>query len=44
MVDKIITLVETDDFYAVGQFYQNFPQVTDAEVLEILGKDSKKYK
>jgi len=41
VADELITLIETDNFYAVGQFYQNFPQVTDTEVLEILGKDSK---
>lgn len=41
LADKVISLVETDDFYAVGQFYLNFPQTTDKEVLAILKKDSK---
>ncbi|PIP74511.1 MAG: phosphoribosyltransferase [Candidatus Levybacteria bacterium CG_4_9_14_3_um_filter_35_16] len=34
--DKIITLKKTNNFYAVGQFYRNFKQVTDEEVIKIL--------
>jgi putative phosphoribosyl transferase len=34
--DKIICLHSTYDFYAVGQFYREFPQVEDNEVIEIL--------
>lgn len=35
-VDQIICLESPIDFYAVGQFYENFEQVTDDEVLEVL--------
>lgn len=38
--DKIITLKKADNFYAVGQFYRNFKQVTDEEVTKILGSDT----
>lgn len=36
MADKVICLLTPDDFYAVGQFYQDFPQTTDEEVIDIL--------
>jgi len=38
--DKIIALKKSDNFYAVGQFYRNFKQVTDEEVIKILGLDT----
>jgi putative phosphoribosyl transferase len=34
--DKIICLHSPHNFYAVGQFYRQFPQVEDEEVIEIL--------
>jgi putative phosphoribosyl transferase len=34
--DKIICLHTSHNFYAVGQFYRQFPQVEDEEVIEIL--------
>lgn len=34
--DKVITLAVEDDFYAVGQFYREFPQVSDKEVISLL--------
>lgn len=34
--DRIITLRVEKDFRAVGQFYRDFPQVTDEEVIDIL--------
>lgn len=34
--DKVITLSVEDEFYAVGQFYKEFPQVTDQEVIKLL--------
>ena len=34
--DRIITLKVVKDFQAVGQFYQDFPQVEDEEVVKIL--------
>jgi putative phosphoribosyl transferase len=38
IVDKVVVLETPSDFYAVGQFYRNFPQVTDEEVIKILSK------
>jgi len=37
-VDKMICLSAPEMFYAVGQFYQDFSQTTDDEVIEILSK------
>jgi len=34
--DRTVCLFDTDDFYAVGQFYDDFRQVEDAEVVETL--------
>lgn len=34
--DEVICLVAPDDFQAVGQYYVDFGQVTDEEVVEIL--------
>lgn len=33
---KIVCLTSPDDFYAVGQFYVDFPQVSDEEVINCL--------
>lgn len=38
IVDKIIILHSTVNFYAVGQFYEHFDQVTDNEVKDIMRK------
>ncbi len=35
--DEVMCLSTPDDFYAVGQFYQSFPQVSDDEVIRVLG-------
>lgn len=35
-VNEMIVLEIPDDFYAVGQFYQLFPQVSDQEVINLL--------
>jgi len=35
--DEVICLSAPPMFYAVGQFYQSFPQVSDEEVIELLG-------
>lgn len=37
LADEFICLEKPADFYAVGQFYSNFPQVSDEEAIEILG-------
>lgn len=34
--DRIVCLSSPTDFYAVGQFYREFPQVTDDEVIACL--------
>jgi putative phosphoribosyl transferase len=40
--DKILCLHSSYDFYAVGQFYREFPQVEDEEVIETLAAASHK--
>jgi putative phosphoribosyl transferase len=35
-VDELVCLYESNDFYAVGQFYENFSQVEDEEVINLL--------
>jgi putative phosphoribosyl transferase len=39
-VDEVICLSKPANFHAVGQFYENFDQVTDAEVQRLLNKNS----
>ncbi|MFL6382567.1 MAG: phosphoribosyltransferase [Nitrososphaeraceae archaeon] len=36
IADKVIILYRPEQFYAVGQFYEHFEQVSDAEVREIM--------
>ncbi len=36
LADEVVCLLKPDDFEAVGQFYHYFPQVSDAEVVDIL--------
>jgi putative phosphoribosyl transferase len=38
LVKSIVTLQIPSEFHAVGQFYQNFDQVSDEEVMDILKK------
>lgn len=35
-VDEVVCLSEEQDFFAVGQFYRDFSQVSDEEVIELL--------
>lgn len=37
-VDELVCLNIRDDFGAVGMYYESFPQVTDQEVVNILGQ------
>jgi putative phosphoribosyl transferase len=37
-VDEIICAVTPEPFYAVGLWYEDFPQVTDAEVHNLLAE------
>jgi putative phosphoribosyl transferase len=36
IADKVVVLYRPDPFYSVGQFYEHFDQVEDAEVKEIM--------
>lgn len=36
LVDDFVCLEIADNFYAVGQFYYDFPQTTDQQVIELL--------
>jgi len=36
LADEVVCLMSPDDFRAVGQFYVDFPQVEDEEVIQIL--------
>jgi putative phosphoribosyl transferase len=36
--DNVVCLTAPEQFYAVGQFYQSFPQVSDEEVIALLGE------
>jgi putative phosphoribosyl transferase len=38
IADKVIVLYRPEPFYSVGQFYEHFEQVSDAEVREIMKK------
>ncbi|MBX7065657.1 MAG: phosphoribosyltransferase [Parachlamydiales bacterium] len=37
-VDDAVCLYSTENFYAVGQFYEDFPQVEDREVIALLSR------
>jgi putative phosphoribosyl transferase len=36
--DRVVSLQTPDDFWAIGQFYRDFTQVEDREVVEILAR------
>lgn len=36
LVDDLICVSAPEDFYGVGQFYSDFTQVSDAEVVQLL--------
>jgi len=36
--DEVVCLLVPEDFYAIGQFYDDFPQVDDEEAIAILKK------
>jgi predicted phosphoribosyltransferase len=38
LADEVVCLEAPDDFYAVGQFYRDFPQIEDAEVVVTLAQ------
>lgn len=37
-VDALVSLIEPADFYAVGQWYEDFSQTTDEEVIDLLAR------
>lgn len=41
MADRIVCLSSPEVFYAVGQFYSDFPQVSDEEVIACLASSSR---
>lgn len=43
MIDEVVCLLEPDDFRAVGQFYEDFEQVDDLTVKELLDKANYKF-
>ena len=38
LADEVVCVSTPEPFLAVGRFYQNFDQTTDAEVVELLGE------
>ena len=40
MVDKIVCPLRPEFFFAVGQFYENFTQITDEEVINLFNSQS----
>jgi putative phosphoribosyl transferase len=36
--DEVRVLATPEPFYAVGQWYESFPQVTDGRVVELLAE------
>src|SRR5205807_8571617 len=42
-VDEVVCAATPEDFGAVGEWYENFSQTTDAEVHELLRKAEKEY-
>lgn len=41
LADEVVCLEAPAEFYAVGQFYRDFPQIEDREVIETLRQSSK---
>jgi predicted phosphoribosyltransferase len=41
LADEVVCLEAPEEFYAVGQFYRDFPQVEDEEVIAILAQRAK---
>jgi predicted phosphoribosyltransferase len=43
LADKVVCLEAPSEFYAVGQFYRDFPQIEDSEVIAVLRDYSKQH-
>lgn len=42
VADEVVALKIPEDFHAVGQYYEDFPQTTDAEVRNLLERSRKR--
>ena len=40
--DEVVCLYAPDEFYAVGHFFEDFGQVSDEQVVEILDREQRK--
>lgn len=40
VADELVCLIEAEDFFAIGQWYENFDQLTDGDVKNLLGSNS----
>lgn len=38
LVDEVVCIAQPDPFYSVGLWYEQFPQITDEEVCDLLAK------
>jgi putative phosphoribosyl transferase len=38
VADEVVALITPENFYAVGQWYESFPQTTDQEVRQFLAE------
>ena len=43
LADEVVCLEAPEEFYAVGQFYAEFPQVEDEEVVAVLAQRAKRH-
>ena len=40
LADEVVCLIEAEDFFAIGEWYEDFSQLTDQDVQKLLGDDS----
>lgn len=43
LADEVVCVATPEEFYAVGQFYRNFPQVEDEDVVALLAQQPGKH-
>jgi len=43
LADEVVCVATPQEFYAVGQFYRDFPQVEDEDVVALLAQQSRKH-
>ena len=39
IADDVVALLQPNEFYAIGQFYRDFTQVSDEETIKLLGEE-----